>query len=101
MSNYQSTGTQMMPLVDYSALSQQSLTAIQQYMDQQGQEAVLDIISNQRAVRVGYHAAVGYAALLQTTSQAKYDFPDMAGDFEEIEAAVLRRLCDNISGNRR
>ncbi len=100
MSNYQSTGKQMMQLVDYSALSQQSLAAIQQYMDQQGQETVLGIIRNQRTVRVGYHAKVAYAAYLQMTEQAAIDFPDAADDFRALDLDVLEGLRKNIRGER-
>lgn len=100
MSNYQSTGKQMMQLVDYSALSQQSLTAIQQYMDLQGQETVLGIIRNQRIARVGYHAKVAYAAYLQMTEQAAIDFPDAADDFRALDLDVLEGLRKNIRGDR-
>ncbi len=100
MSNYQRTGTQMMPLVDYSALSQQSLATVQQYMDLQGQETLLGIIRNQRIARVGYHAKVAYAAYLQMTEQAALDFPDAADDFRALDLDVLEGLRENIRGNR-
>ena len=48
---YQDTETQMTTLVDYSALSEQSLATLREYMDYQGRETLVDVINTQTGCR--------------------------------------------------
>ena len=98
---YQDTDIQVSPLIDCSALSVGSRANLQQYMDYQGQETLADIVSVQRASKVGYAAILGYTTVLQTAYAAAECFPSAVSDFEEILNAVRGNLCDTIRGERR
>ena len=94
-------GNQKGQLIDYSLLSDESIIALQQYMDYQARETVTSAVCTQRVVKEGRVAAIGYAALLQDLDQAIDCFPNHMDEFNEIAYTVLGELKDIIRGKRR
>lgn len=95
MSNYSNeNGLMVSGGLDMTALSPRSQRRLMQYMDQEGEATMQDLIDIQRTAVVGNRMIAAQMSVAQMATTAVQMEPGEAERLEEIVARVHRNLCE-------
>lgn len=95
MSNYSNeNGLMVSGGLDMTALSPRSQRRLMQYMDQEGEATMQDLIDIQRTAVVGNRMIAAQMSVAQMATTAVQMDPGEAERLEEIVARVHRNLCE-------